>query len=213
MAELHGAAPGGDPPTHGRAWRDLRLDLGHRARPAAHGHGRDLSMSATASRVITWRGSPDNNPSRVAIEHEYIVVYAKNQKKVPNVWTTPQRRDPRCAHGAVREAQERSTKDFADLKRQWARSSRRTRSPWSARPLHRGRSRARALPGGVSRPQPQEGRLPLRRLGERHPQGRRTSAPMPCRSTATASSPRRWRKLIDRGPDRLPEDAAIRSSR
>jgi adenine-specific DNA-methyltransferase len=39
--------------------------------------------------VITWRGSPDNNPSRVAVEHEYIVVYAKKEKKVPKVWTTP----------------------------------------------------------------------------------------------------------------------------
>ena len=39
--------------------------------------------------VITWRGSPDNNPSRVAIEHEYVVVYAKNIKKVPKVWATP----------------------------------------------------------------------------------------------------------------------------
>ncbi|HYC81829.1 MAG TPA: site-specific DNA-methyltransferase, partial [Solirubrobacterales bacterium] len=39
--------------------------------------------------VITWRGAPDNNPSRVAIDHEYILVYAKSIKKVPVVWTTP----------------------------------------------------------------------------------------------------------------------------
>ena len=33
---------------------------------------------------------PDNNPSRVVIEHEYIVCYAKNIKKVAQVWTTPE---------------------------------------------------------------------------------------------------------------------------
>lgn len=39
--------------------------------------------------VITWRGSADNNPSRIQIEHEYIVCYAKNVAHVPKVWTTP----------------------------------------------------------------------------------------------------------------------------
>ena len=69
--------------------------------------------------VITWRGSPDNNPSRVAIEHEYVLVYAKNQKKVPNVWSTPndEIRDALMEEYAKLK---RSTKDFATLKRQWA---------------------------------------------------------------------------------------------
>jgi adenine-specific DNA-methyltransferase len=39
--------------------------------------------------VITWRGSADNNPSRIQIEHEYIVCFAKNVAHVPHVWTTP----------------------------------------------------------------------------------------------------------------------------
>jgi len=39
--------------------------------------------------VITWRGSADNNPSRIQIEHEYIVCYAKDLANVPKVWTTP----------------------------------------------------------------------------------------------------------------------------
>jgi adenine-specific DNA-methyltransferase len=39
--------------------------------------------------VITWRGSADNNPSRIQVEHEYIVCYAKNAVHVPKVWTTP----------------------------------------------------------------------------------------------------------------------------
>lgn len=39
--------------------------------------------------VIAWKGSADNNPSRIAIEHEYIVCYAKREKRVPKVWSTP----------------------------------------------------------------------------------------------------------------------------
>ncbi|MEN8674221.1 site-specific DNA-methyltransferase [Nocardioides sp.] len=40
--------------------------------------------------VIAWRGSSDNNPSRIVIEHEYVVCYAKNIKKVPQRWRTPE---------------------------------------------------------------------------------------------------------------------------
>jgi adenine-specific DNA-methyltransferase len=39
--------------------------------------------------VITWRGSADNNPSRIQIEHEYVVCYAKNIAQVAKAWTTP----------------------------------------------------------------------------------------------------------------------------
>jgi adenine-specific DNA-methyltransferase len=39
--------------------------------------------------VISWRGSVDNNPSRIQVEHEYVVCYAKNIAYVPKVWTTP----------------------------------------------------------------------------------------------------------------------------
>jgi len=39
--------------------------------------------------VIAWRGSADNNPSRIQVEHEYIVCYAKDIKRVPQKWTTP----------------------------------------------------------------------------------------------------------------------------
>lgn len=40
--------------------------------------------------VITWKGSSDNNPSRIVVEHEYILCYAKNIKKVPTKWSTPE---------------------------------------------------------------------------------------------------------------------------
>ena len=39
--------------------------------------------------VIAWRGSADNNPSRIQVEHEYIVCYAKDSASVPQRWTTP----------------------------------------------------------------------------------------------------------------------------
>jgi len=40
--------------------------------------------------VIAWKGSSDNNPSRIVIEHEYVLCYAKNIKKVPQRWRTPE---------------------------------------------------------------------------------------------------------------------------
>jgi adenine-specific DNA-methyltransferase len=70
--------------------------------------------------VITWRGSPDNNPSRVAIEHEYVVVYAKNQKKVSNVWETPNDEIRDTLLDEYRKLK-RSTDSFEELKQQWAR--------------------------------------------------------------------------------------------
>lgn len=70
--------------------------------------------------VVTWRGSADNNPSRVAIEHEYIVVYAKNVKKVPKVWTTPTDDTRDALLEAYRKLQRRTT-DFTELRQQWAR--------------------------------------------------------------------------------------------
>jgi adenine-specific DNA-methyltransferase len=70
--------------------------------------------------IITWRGSPDNNPSRVAIEHEYIVVYAKNQKLVPKVWTTPTD-ETRDALLEQYKTLKKSTGSLAELRREWRR--------------------------------------------------------------------------------------------
>jgi len=35
---------------------------------------------------IVWKNVTDNNPSRVTVEHEYILVYAKNKAANPAVW-------------------------------------------------------------------------------------------------------------------------------
>jgi len=42
----------------------------------------------TANRVgtIVWKNATDNNPTNIAIEHEYILCYAKNKNKLPREW-------------------------------------------------------------------------------------------------------------------------------
>jgi adenine-specific DNA-methyltransferase len=69
--------------------------------------------------TITWRGSPDNNPSRVAIEHEYILVYAKNIKKVANVWSTPADETREALQGRFTEIK-RAARDLRQVQREWA---------------------------------------------------------------------------------------------
>lgn len=70
--------------------------------------------------VITWRGAPDNNPSRVAIDHEYILVYAKSIKKVPVVWTTPSDETRDAMLRRFTELKQ-STADLEELRRAWSR--------------------------------------------------------------------------------------------
>lgn len=36
--------------------------------------------------TVTWKNATDNNPSQVAIEHEYILVYGKSKEGVASVW-------------------------------------------------------------------------------------------------------------------------------
>lgn len=36
--------------------------------------------------VIVWKGATDNNPTRIAIEHEYVVCYARDKSKTSGVW-------------------------------------------------------------------------------------------------------------------------------
>jgi adenine-specific DNA-methyltransferase len=37
--------------------------------------------------VVVWRQMADNNPTRIAVGHEYVLCYAKNVAHVPPVWT------------------------------------------------------------------------------------------------------------------------------
>ena len=39
--------------------------------------------------TIVWRNVTDNNPTNVAIEHEYVVCYCKNRQSLSPVWKSP----------------------------------------------------------------------------------------------------------------------------
>ncbi|MEV4043891.1 site-specific DNA-methyltransferase [Streptomyces sp. NPDC049744] len=69
--------------------------------------------------IIAWKGSSDNNPSRIAIEHEYIVAYAKNLKKVAKHWTTPND-EVRDALLEQYNAIYAETSDFVERKLRWS---------------------------------------------------------------------------------------------
>jgi len=36
--------------------------------------------------VIVWKNATDNNPTRIASEHEYVLCYAKDKRKIPSEW-------------------------------------------------------------------------------------------------------------------------------
>ena len=36
--------------------------------------------------IIVWKQAADNNPTRIAVGHEYILCYAKREEQVPRVW-------------------------------------------------------------------------------------------------------------------------------
>ena len=39
--------------------------------------------------TVVWHGNTDNNPTRIAIEHEYILCYAKSKDKLASRWSNP----------------------------------------------------------------------------------------------------------------------------
>ena len=39
--------------------------------------------------TIVWKGNTDNNPTRIAVEHEYILCYAKSKDRSPANWNNP----------------------------------------------------------------------------------------------------------------------------
>ncbi|MGA9827462.1 MAG: site-specific DNA-methyltransferase, partial [Rhodanobacteraceae bacterium] len=36
--------------------------------------------------TIVWKNATDNNPTRIASEHEYVLCYAKDKRKLPSEW-------------------------------------------------------------------------------------------------------------------------------
>lgn len=39
--------------------------------------------------IIIWKNATDNNPTNIAIEHEYVLCYAKNKDRLPREWKSP----------------------------------------------------------------------------------------------------------------------------
>ena len=39
--------------------------------------------------TIIWHNATDNNPTNIAIEHEYVLCYARNKTRLPNIWKSP----------------------------------------------------------------------------------------------------------------------------
>jgi adenine-specific DNA-methyltransferase len=39
--------------------------------------------------TIVWKATTDNNPTRIAVEHEYILCYAKSRDRIASRWTNP----------------------------------------------------------------------------------------------------------------------------
>ena len=37
--------------------------------------------------ILVWKGAIDNNPTRVVVEHEYVLVYAKDKSQIDRIWT------------------------------------------------------------------------------------------------------------------------------
>lgn len=37
-----------------------------------------------------WKNATDNNPTKIAVEHEYVVVYTKNKDRLPRQWSGPE---------------------------------------------------------------------------------------------------------------------------
>jgi len=57
--------------------------------------------------TIVWHGSRDNNPTRIATEHEYLLCYAKNRDNLPSAW-----------RGRVSEAKDALLAEYERLKNQ-----------------------------------------------------------------------------------------------
>ncbi len=69
--------------------------------------------------TIVWKGTTDNNPTRIAVEHEYILCYAKSKDRLLPRWTNPDSE----AKAMMLEAFARIKKEsssVADIKKKFA---------------------------------------------------------------------------------------------
>jgi adenine-specific DNA-methyltransferase len=69
--------------------------------------------------TIVWKNVTDNNPSRVVVEHEYIVCWARDKTRAAREWASPaaETRDLMLAKFAEMKASEAGANLYADWKR------------------------------------------------------------------------------------------------
>jgi adenine-specific DNA-methyltransferase len=69
--------------------------------------------------TIVWKATTDNNPTRIAMEHEYILCYAKSKEGLASEWKNPDHEAKAVMLQAFREIKAQ-TKSLPDLKKQFA---------------------------------------------------------------------------------------------
>lgn len=81
--------------------------------------------------TIVWNNATDNNPTRIAVEHEYIICYARNQQILEPIWksTVSEVKNLLIAKGTELSAQYPEESDFQDAWAKWYRAHKDQLSP------------------------------------------------------------------------------------
>ena len=81
--------------------------------------------------TIVWNNATDNNPTRIAVEHEYIICYARNQQILEPIWksTVSEVKNLLIAKGTELSAQYPEESDFQDAWVKWYRAHKDQLSP------------------------------------------------------------------------------------
>ena len=74
--------------------------------------------------TIVWNNATDNNPTRIAVEHEYIICYARNQQILEPVWksTVSEVKNLLIEKGTELSAQFPEESEFQDAWAKWYRA-------------------------------------------------------------------------------------------
>lgn len=70
--------------------------------------------------TIVWRSNTENNPTQIAIEHEYILCYARNKSSLPTQWSSPDNDAKDLMLKAYKDIKVRTT-DIVELQREFTR--------------------------------------------------------------------------------------------
>ena len=70
--------------------------------------------------TIVWKNATDNNPTRIATEHEYIVCYARNKGALPKEWKSPSSPVRDKINVVAHQLQQQHSGDLAALQKCYA---------------------------------------------------------------------------------------------